>query len=70
MNAMPGEEVKMEIKVAEGALRRKFYGAIMQDTYLRIVVCRPPGFLSWGGLVYRRLFFFSSSSVCLREQCQ
>ena len=32
MNAMPGEEVKMEIKVAEGALGRKFYGAIMQDT--------------------------------------
>lgn len=48
MNAMPGEEVKMEMKVVEGVLGRKVYGAIMQDTYLRIL-CRPPGFLSWGG---------------------
>ena len=66
MNAMPSEEVKMEMKVVEGALGRKVYGAIIQDTYLRIV-CRPPGFLGWGPLVHRRL---SPSSGCLREQCQ
>ena len=48
-DAIPGGGVKVGIKVAGGALRREFYGAIMQDTYLRIVVRRPPGFLGWRG---------------------